>query len=157
MFHRVMTIVYKPGTILQIWDLRTSHSTYPEIQASWLVEKWQQILISDTGWLGRVILKSLSSHFKIYCCKFQFQYVNQCQNHSSENWNKCRILKFWVLRLIIPENQYFLYGQTPSSPKSAKEIYMKVYCHYSVKQWLTLVLNPSLSNAPALRIWFMKF
>ena len=43
----------------------------------------------------------MSSHFKIYCCKFQFQYVNQCQNHSSENWNKCRILKFWVLRLLI--------------------------------------------------------
>ena len=26
-------------------------------------------------------------YFKRYYCKFQFQFVNQCQNHSSESWN----------------------------------------------------------------------
>ena len=49
MFHRVMTIVYKPDPLLQIGDLRKSHSTYPEIQALWLVEKSQQTSISDMG------------------------------------------------------------------------------------------------------------
>ena len=50
MFHRVMTIVYKPDPLLQIGDLRKSHSTYHEIQALWLlVEKWQQTSMSDMG------------------------------------------------------------------------------------------------------------
>ena len=42
MFHRVMTIFDKPDNFLQFWNLRNSHSTYSEIQALWLVEKWQQ-------------------------------------------------------------------------------------------------------------------
>ena len=59
MFHRVMTIVYKSGNDLKFGDLRKSHSTYPEIQALWLVEKSQQTLISDMGCLGQMTLKML--------------------------------------------------------------------------------------------------
>ena len=61
MFHRVMTIVYKPDPLLQIGDLRKSHSTYPEIQALWLVEKSQQTSISD---MGRMTLKMFELIFQ---------------------------------------------------------------------------------------------
>ena len=63
-FHRVMTIVYKPDPLLQIGDLRKSHSTYPEIQALWLVEKSQQTSISDMGCLGRMTLKMFELIFQ---------------------------------------------------------------------------------------------
>ena len=51
------------------------------------------------------------------------------------------IVGFWNFDFygsLTKENQYFLCGRTLSCPKSAMEIYMKFYCHYSVKQWLTL-------------------
>ena len=59
MFHRVMTLVYKPDPLLQIGDLRKSHPTFPEIQALWLVEKSQQISISDSGPLGPNDIKNV--------------------------------------------------------------------------------------------------
>ena len=39
-------------------------------------------------------------------------------------------MKFWVLML--------LYAQTHSCPKYARELNLKLYCYYSVKQSLTL-------------------
>ena len=56
LFHRVMIIVYKSSTYLHFWNLRISHSTYPEIQAFWLVEQQQQRLIFRNGlfWQGKI-------------------------------------------------------------------------------------------------------
>ena len=57
LFHKVMTTVYKPGTLLPFWDFRTCHSTYPEIQGLWLVKNWQQHLVWDMGCFGWMISK----------------------------------------------------------------------------------------------------
>ena len=56
LFHRVMTIVHKSSTYLHFWNFRISHSTYPEIQAFWLVEQQQQRLIFRNGpfWQGKI-------------------------------------------------------------------------------------------------------
>ena len=59
-----MTIIYKPDPLLQIGDLRKSHSTYPEIEALCLVEKSQQTSISDMGRLGRMTLKMFELIFQ---------------------------------------------------------------------------------------------
>ena len=71
-----MTIIYKFFKHLQFWNLRISHPTYTEIHALWLVEKWQQRLISENGRLGRLILqifevisKKISLHISILVCK----------------------------------------------------------------------------------------
>ena len=51
-----MTIVYKSSAYLDFWNFRISHSTYPEIQAFWLVEQQQQRLIFRNGlfWQGKI-------------------------------------------------------------------------------------------------------
>ena len=56
LLHRVMTIVYKSSTYLHFWSFSISHSTYPEIQAFWLVEQQQQRLIFRNGqtWQGKI-------------------------------------------------------------------------------------------------------
>ena len=61
---RVMTIVYKPGNILQIWDLRTSHSTYPQIQALWLVEKMKTNFNFRYGPTGQSDIKKFELKFQ---------------------------------------------------------------------------------------------
>ena len=68
-----MTIVYKPGNALQIWDLRTSHSTYPEIQALWLVKKWQQTSMGSSGRkalkMFELILQKILLQISILVCQ----------------------------------------------------------------------------------------
>ena len=92
------------------------------------------------GCFGRVGLKM----FELIILKVLMQNLIscsiQCQNHNLENLKRSRILRFWVLMPFIPENQNFLYGQTLGSANSAKDSWMKIYWHYSVKQWLTLIL-----------------
>ena len=62
LFHRVMTIVCKSSTYLHFWNLRISHSIYPEIQAIWLVEQQGQRLIFRNGlfWQGKI--KNVSAY-----------------------------------------------------------------------------------------------
>ena len=59
LFHRVMTIVYKYSTYLHFWNFKISDSTYPEIQAFWLVEQQQQRLIFRNWLFGQGKIKNV--------------------------------------------------------------------------------------------------
>ena len=73
LFHRVMTIVYKSCTYLHFWNLRISHSTYPDIQAFWLVEQQGQRLIFINGLFWQVKIKNVWAYnSKDIIAKFNF-------------------------------------------------------------------------------------
>ena len=73
LFHRVMTFVYKSSTYMHFWNLRISHSIYPEIQAIWLVEQQQQRLIFRNGLFCQGKIKNVWAYnSKDLIAKFNF-------------------------------------------------------------------------------------
>ena len=83
----------------------------------------------------------MSLYFLRFYCKFQFYCSKQCQNVIPVFCIQWRIWLKWFLSLLVQKTHFFLYGPTPRSSKFAMETFMKFDWHYSVKQWLTLILT----------------
>ena len=90
-----MTIVCKSGTYLQFLKFEIKSPNLSQNISSLIGRKWRERLIS-VDHLGINVWGYMSKYIS-ECFNFsrpEFKYVNQCQNHSSENWNKSKIIKF---------------------------------------------------------------
>ena len=106
-----MAIAYKSSTYWHFWNVRISHSTSPEIQAFWSVEKQQQRLFFS---FGRVRLKM----FELIILKILLQ-SSISLLHS--------VLKCYISILYIVKNLDKMTFKPLSSKKKKSNIYFSPF------------------------------